>query len=235
MRGYYQAYYDFAKEYRYDALGISCWPKIQKDTLACPIIAKLNQNGIAAACEGDLPSAVSMLLLQYLAQAPAALMDMTAFDENDQTILMWHCGPAAECYADDMGVQLTYSEQPDAAGRVARLGLINDLVFKPQHLTFMRITGEWDSMLLLDGKAFGKEKPSPAGSRGWIGGLRLNRKKIDVIDFVNTIFVQGFQHHYPMVAGDITEELMETAAWLGLTHVPAVVYENYLQTQGDLL
>jgi len=41
--------------------------------------------------------------------------------------------------------------------------------------------------------------------------------------------VQGFQHHFPMVKGDFTEEIMEVMAWLDLKSVDAVPYENYLQ------
>ena len=41
--------------------------------------------------------------------------------------------------------------------------------------------------------------------------------------------VHGFQHHFPVVKGDYTEEVMEVMAWLGLAPVEAVPYENYLQ------
>lgn len=229
---YYKAYSDFCREYRYDALGVSCWPKIQDESnqVACSVIAKLNQNGIPAACEGDLPGAVSMLFMQYITGQPPALMDMASFDEADQTVLMWHCGPAPECYAGGCGASLTYSYQPTGTGAIKKIGLINDLVLKAQPVTFMRVTGEWDTMFLADGKTL-DGKDSPSGSRGWVGGLRLNRREIKVRDFVNTILVQGFQHHYPMMSGDITEELMEAASWLGLSMLKEVQYENYLQNR----
>lgn len=230
---FYKAYYDFCMDYKYDALGVSCWPKIQDENkcLACSIIGKLNQNGIPAACEGDLPGAVSMLLQKYLTEQPTTLMDMSGFDEDDQTVLMWHCGPSPEYYADSNGSVMTYSRQPSSPTSIKVIGLINDLVFKPQRLTFTRFAGEWDEILILDGKATDKPKKSYKGSRGWIGDLRLNRQEISVKDLVNTILVQGFQHHYPMVAGDITEELLEVAAWLDLKPIQVVGYENYLQNK----
>jgi len=60
-----KAYEDFAAENKYDALAISCWPKIQAEfmTCACHSVAKLNQLGIPAACEADIPGALGMLLL----------------------------------------------------------------------------------------------------------------------------------------------------------------------------
>lgn len=66
---------------------------------------------------------------------------------------------------------------------------------------------------------------------GWLGELKLNRKSINARDFIYTILVQRFQHHYPMLFGDITEELMEVAAWLDLKLVVPIEYQNYLQTK----
>jgi len=226
---YYRAYKEFAEENNYDALAISCWPQIKGETLACSIIGKLNQNGIPAACEGDLPGAVSMLMLHYLTGKPGTLMDMCAFDEEDETVLMWHCGPSPEYYADDGGLKTTCSYQPNLAGETLRYGLINKMRFKPGPVTFMRLTGEWDTLFLLDGKSVDYAKDSADGSGGWIGSLRLNRSSIGVLDFANTVLVQGFQHHYPMMEGDLTEELMELSAWLGLKEFKKVSYENYLQ------
>jgi hypothetical protein len=40
---------------------------------------------------------------------------------------------------------------------------------------------------------------------------------------------RGFQHHYPMAAGDISGVCMEMASWLGLGMMQAVEYEDYRQ------
>jgi len=229
---FYKAHMDFAREFNYDALAISCWPKMQEEQnggLSCSVLGKLNQNGLPVACEGDLPGAVSMLLQKYLTGYPTTLMDLSGISEEDQTILMWHCGPSPECYADEKGACLRYSVQPTGDGEEKVLGLIADMVFKPQPVTVMRLTGEWDKILLLDGAIVPNQKCSPDGSRGWMGELRLNRRCITVRDLVNTLLVHGFEHHYPMMAGDITEELMEVAAWLDLKPLEEVKYENYLQ------
>ncbi|MCL2164057.1 MAG: hypothetical protein FWH55_06615 [Oscillospiraceae bacterium] len=228
---YYRAYKDFSADYNYSALAVSCWPQMADTTEAysCSVLSKLNQNGVVAACEGDLPGAVSMLLQKYVIDAPTTLMDLSGLDESDQTVLMWHCGPSPECYADSGGACLQYCRQPAPGGKENVTGMITNMLFKPQHVTFMRITGEWDKIFLLDGKIIDRRKDSPQGSRGWVEELRLNRKSIRVRNLVNTILVQGMQHHYPMAAGDITEELMEAAAWLGLKPVEEIGYENYLQ------
>jgi len=226
---YYKAYTEFAAENKYDALAVSCWPQIKTDALACSVIGKLNEDCLPASCEGDVPGVISMLMLKYITGNPVTLMDMCGIDESDETTLMWHCGPSPEFYADDTGATTQCSYQLNLAGETLSYALMHNMVFKPQPVTFMRITGEWDKMFLLDGNVIDYPKPSPDGSRGWIGNLRLNRKPIKAIDLVETIMTRGFQHHYPMAAGDITAVCMEIASWLGLNMLKSVEYEDYRQ------
>ena len=95
--------------------------------------------------------------------------------------------------------------------------------------TIARLTGESNKMFLASGVMQDGAKASYNGSRGWLGQLKLNRKDITALNFFNTIMVHGFQHHFPMVKGDFTEEVMEVMAWLGLNPIEEVPYENYLQ------
>ena len=226
---YYKAYTDFAAENKYDALAVSCWPQIKVDALACSIIGKLNQDCLPASCEGDIPGAVSMLMLRFITESPVTLMDMCGIDESDETALMWHCGPSPEFFADERGATTTHSYQLNLAGESIAHSLMHDMVFKPQPVTFMRVTGEWDKMFLLGGNVINYPKPSPDGSRGWIGNLKLNGKTVKAIDLVNTILTRGFEHHYPMAAGDISAICMEVASWLGLNMLKSVEYEDYRQ------
>jgi len=228
---YYKALKEFAAEHKYDALAVSCWPQIKPDTLACSIFGKLNQDCIPVSCEGDLPGVISMLMLHYITKNPATIMDMCGIDEQDETVLMWHCGPSPEFYADANGAATTCSYQLNLAGETIRYPLIHDLILKPGPVTFMRITGEWDKMFLLSGNAIDYPKQSPDGSRGWIGGLKLNGKPVGTLDLANTIMTHGFQHHYPMMAGDIANVCMEIASWLNLETMDTVYYEDYRQVR----
>ena len=230
----YKAYKDFIAEYGYDGLAISCWPKFQTDFRfsVCSVVAKLNDDGIVAACEGDLPSAISMLLLKYLSDDASMLMDFSGFDENDETVLMWHCGPASKRYAGKNGFTLgvNYHGLPHEKGKELNCcGIVRDMVFKPGHVTIARITGECDKFFLAEGDFIDYEKKSFFGSRGWMGNLKFDREKISVRDFVNTILVQRFQHHYPIVNGDLTKEIKELAAWLNMRFVKKVSYQEYMQ------
>lgn len=230
----YKAYTDFLRAYGYHALAVSCWPKFQADFnySVCSVVAMLNDDGVPVACEGDLPSAISMLLLKYITDDKTTLMDLVDFDERDQTVLMWHCGPGSKRFAGSKGYQLgvNYHALPHQPGReLSCCGITRDFVFAPGPVTIMRLTGEGNRLFLFDGRFISRKKKTFFGSRGWLGDLRLHGEPVLVRDLINTILVQRFQHHYPIVRGTLTEEIMEMAAWLGMELVSKVEYRNYMQ------
>jgi len=220
----YLALEEIARENDYSGLAISCWPKFQQEYgfSVCSTIGRLNQNGIAASCEGDIPGVLSMLLLNYLNQDCSTLMDLVKLDTQDNSLLMWHCGPTAECWADEKGVSY-------CPHYVDKVGIINDLTFKAQSVTIMRVTDDGSRIFLARGNILKEKKKNFDGSRGWIGNLRILEKKASTLDFVNTIMVNRFEHHYPIASGNLYEQLMEACAWLSLEPIEIVAYQNYLQ------
>ncbi len=233
---FYKAYKEFIAENGYDAIAVSCWPKFQDDFQysICSVLGQLNDEGTVMACEGDVMSAVSMLALKYIADGDVTtLMDLSAFDEKDETVLLWHCGPAAARYCEQNGYRLgcNYSGGAHEPGKgvTSRLGVTRDMVFDENPITVMRLSGECDKMFHMGGEFMLRDKPSFHGSRGWCGNLTLNGEKIGAKDLLNTILVSGFQHHFPVVIGDYTAEVKEFAAWAGLTPIKKVEYADYLQ------
>ena len=229
------AYDEFIKEYGYDAIAVSCWPKFQDEFQysVCAVVGGLNDKGTPTACEGDLTSAISMLLLKYLSDDTTMLMDLGAFDQADDTVLMWHCGPAAKRFCSKNGFQLSVNYHGMAHEEGAKepncCGVTRDMVFDSGEVTVARISGEADELLVASGTFLGNTKPSFHGSRGWMGSLTLNRAPIPALDFVNTLLVRRFSHHFPIVRGNYTRELLEAMAWLGMRPVAAVPYEDFMQ------
>lgn len=233
---FYKAYKEFIAENNYDALAVSCWPKFQDDFAysVCSVVGQLNDEGTVVACEGDVMSAVSMLALKYISGGDVStLMDMSAFDEKDNTVLLWHCGPAAARYCEKNGYKLgcNYSGMAHEPGKgvTARCGVARDMIFDDNPISVMRLSGECDKFFHLNGEFMLRDKPSFHGSRGWCGNLKLNGEDITAKDLVNTVLVSGFQHHFPIVIGDYTSEIKEFAAWAGLTPIKKVPYADYLQ------
>jgi len=210
-----------AQEGRYDALALRCWPEWQSEfhRAPCSTLGRLNQMGIPTACEGDGLGALGMLLLSGIASAPSTIMDMIAFDQEDESILLWHCGPTARFFADEEGVQLTTHFNQ-------RVPVTNDMVFRRDHGTILQVLGDGKRIFLLDGEGMGRDKPSYDGSRGWFNNLRMNRSQVPLLDIINTLMSHGLTHHYTLALGDYTEALMELAAWLGLETLPPVRYSH---------
>jgi len=154
-----------------------------------------------------------------------------AFDELDDTVQLWHCGPTALPFANRDGAGLDFlPENTDAKGKNKRyLRYVHDMTIKGGDATIAMFCNDFDKMFILDGKFIDHAKDRFAGSAGWLGGMSLNRKGIGATDLINTILTLGVQHHYPVVMGNYSKELMEVRAWLGIGAIEALAYEDYLQ------
>ena len=171
-----------------------------------------------------------MLALKYLSNDVSMLMDLSAFDERDNTVLMWHCGPASSRFGQKYTLDANYSGLAHVAGKPPiGSGVARDMVFDKMDATIFRLTGECDKYMVVEGSFLGDSKKSLTGSRGWFGGLTMNGEKISALDLINTIQVSGFQHHYPVIPGRLTDYVKEFAAWLGLKPLKPVPYADYLQ------
>lgn len=233
----YLAYKQIVEEYGYDAIAISCWPKFQDDYKysVCSAIGMLNDDKIVAACEGDLMSAISMLALQEMSDESTTLMDFSAFDEEDDSILLWHCGPSSKkfCKKNGYSISHNFSGMAHEPGQVVGTGIVRDMEFDPGRASVFRFSGDMERYINVTGDFIGNTKMSNCGSRGWFKNLRLNGKKINALDFTNTILSGGFEHHYPVAWGDFSDEIAEMNKWLGIKPVKKIPYENYLQDAED--
>lgn len=220
------------EEQGFKAAAFSCWPKLAtlRNLKPCVANALLDSIGIPSSCEGDMLSAISMLVLKTLANRPIAVMDLPAFDDADDSILLWHCGSAPFEMANEQGIACRYSyraafddkEGDDQDGPVA------DMVYTPGPITVFRFTGESDRFYYFTGEICEAGKKSWDGSRGWVRKLKLYGEPIRSIDLMNTILVNGLPHHYPFTMSDVSVELEEMAAWLGLQRVSRNDYTDYM-------
>jgi len=223
-------YRQLAEERSLDALAISCWPRFQSDyhLAVCSVLGQLNEDGLIAACEGDVTSAAGMLALRYMSgNTVVTLMDLSAVDETDESILLWHCGPTAPSLADEKGVRMQSLWLFDGYGGDG-IGLHNDLVLRPGQATVFGFTTDFDRVLVLGGR-LDNSKSSYVGSRGWFCELHLNDETVTVPDLIETLMASGYQHHYPLVYGDLSGAGLELAAWLGMRPIERRIYRPYLR------
>ena len=212
-----------------DALAVSCWPRFQSDygVAVCSMMGQLNTIGLIASCEGDIPSAVGMLALHYMTGGDVVtLMDLVTVDENDDSVLLWHCGPTSPSLADSRGTRMQSLWLFDD-GKTPPTGLHNDLVLKPGQATVTGFTADFQQLLVLGGE-IDNQKESYTGSRGWFKNLNVAAQKASVPDLVQTLMVSGYQHHYPLAYGDLTSVSLEMAAWMGIKPIKKTNYTDHL-------
>ena len=90
---YYLAARCLADTYGLHALSLNCFPHLKSKI--CLAVAMLNDDGIAAACEGDLHSTILMHLLGRLAGRAAFNGDWLRMYPEQNEVLFSHCGAGA--------------------------------------------------------------------------------------------------------------------------------------------
>lgn len=225
----YLAYQTVAEEMDLDALAVSCWPRFQEEyhLAVCSVVGQLNADTQITACEGDVPSAVSMLALHYMSDDVVTLMDLSTIDPQKERILFWHCGPTPPTLSDEGGNRMgslwlfdDYEGPP--------MGLRNNLVLQPGPVTVMGFTPDFTRMLVLGGR-IADEAPPYVGSRGWLTDLRINGEAVTLPDLVETLMHAHFQHHYPLVYGKYASASLELAAWLNVEPISVQPYTPHLK------
>ena len=234
---FYKAFEDLFVKDGFDAITIGCWPKYRRDfgIVICGIIGRLLENGYLAACEGDIDSALGFLLLNGVSDDMPMVMDISKVDFERDRVLFWHCGSAPGRFAGKDGVHLKNHYKPgrhvSGADEIG-IGIVNDMVYSKSPISVARFTWEYEKMLVFGGHLVDEGDPSFDGSRGWAGDLTLAGESINALDLVNSLLVSRFQHHYPVVRGNWTDEVMEACAWLGISPILKIGYKNYLQNFG---
>jgi len=232
----YLALRDMAKDHDYDALAVQCWPNFQSYYRVAPCMAYSwmgSEDGVAVSCEGDLLGAASMYLLNVLsdAEGSSTLLDMTALDPSSKNMLMWHCGVTPRHFANKDGIKWVDHVTLGRKSEDGPYGVAGDQVFAPQETSVTYIGNDGSSLLVLRADIVENSKKGFDGTRGWFSNFELNKKTISSADLLNTLTVRGHEHHYAVGQGDVTNELMEFAAWKGMRLVEAIPQTDYLQLE----
>ena len=98
----YSAIKKICREERLDAMTIRCFDIVKAcNTTSCLALAKLNDEGIVAGCEGDMQTLMTMLLAKKLLNEPAFMANPSIL--ADETSMFAHCTvPLSMCYKTTM-------------------------------------------------------------------------------------------------------------------------------------
>ena len=170
-----------------------------------------------------------MLLLNYLSgkHGSSTLLDMTALDPDSGTMMMWHCGVSPRHFANKDGIKwVNHTTLGRKSPEGTNYGVAGDLVFGAQDTTVTYVGDDAGTLLVLRSQIVERDVKGFDGTRGWFSQFELNQEPINMWDLVNTLTVRGHEHHYAVGQGDVTNELLELAAWLSGKALQAIAAAN---------
>jgi len=89
--GLHAALRDLVEAEKLDALTIACFDLIREGVTACWALARLPSEGIPAACEGDVPSLIALVLSHLLTGLPGFMGNPVDIDPKGERLLLAHC------------------------------------------------------------------------------------------------------------------------------------------------
>ncbi len=90
----------YIETYHLDAITLRCWNEMETILRVCPcvLLSELNDRGIVASCEIDLCSAITMRAMMLASDEATACLDWNNnYGEDENKVILFHCGPVAQC------------------------------------------------------------------------------------------------------------------------------------------
>jgi L-fucose isomerase-like protein len=219
------AFQKMISNHQASAITFRCWPEVPGKIalMVCSTIGRLNQTDTVAATETDVLGAISMLTLKYLSGRETVLMDLSAWEIQSDSIYIWHCGNIPKSWFDSSGFRLSTHFNRDT------IGVVREGKMKSCEVTALRFLENDSSAFLASGRFSDKGSPLYKGCSAWMNDLKINGRPIKSEDYMNTLLVNAVPHHLSYVDKDLTTDVNEFCAWLGIKIMEPVYYQDYLQ------
>ena len=205
MERFYGALTNVVQDSGHSVIAIKDWPEFFDAEIVggfWPVLGWIQEDGVVMAPEGDVNGAVTMALQKLLTGAIPTLVDISAWNDEENTLTLWHYGGAESLARDadeirycEYGREVEYTLKPGQA-TLARIGL-----YKGQ-LRLLTIGVEMLDRRVTLRRAAGLARPvnTPAG------------------EVVERMLGDGWEHHPCLIYGDVEEELAAVARLAGLPH-----------------
>ncbi len=195
------------EEGRYSAFAVRCWPETftEYGGAVCGPVSMMGERRVPCACEADVYGALTSLILQEAAGAPAFLVDLVDVNLEDGTSVVWHCGQAPISMHD-----------PEFKPRATihsnrRMPLLYEFPLKPGRVTLARVSqARGEQKLVIAG---GEMLRAPLPFSGTSGTFRTDASADAMLD---TVIGSALEHHMALVYGDYRDTLKDVAASLKL-------------------
>ena len=178
-------------KYSLSGFTLRCFDLIEEyKNTACLAFALLNEEGIIASCEGDVPALLTMMLVKSLTNSPSFMANPSKIDLRESTILFAHCTvPLNMCKKYEL---MTHFESGLGIGVRGELDLNKITICKiaPNLKDFLCVKGDIKENLKLDNYCRTQ--------------ILVNMEREDMFDFLKEIF----GNHVIISYGDNKDDLI---------------------------
>lgn len=210
----------WAAEQELDALAVQCWTSIQQNygVCSCTTMSRLGDMGLPAACEADIPGALSMHALQLASGQAAALADWNNLHNDDHNLVnLWHCGVFPKSLGQTRPRLETHPILRDSGAVPAeKAGGIVEVLLAEMPVTLARVThdagGNWQVLV-----AQGRIENNAAATGGSYGWCRIE----NLPGLYRDVLLRHFPHHVALTRGSVGSAVQEAfGRYFGLSVFP---------------
>ncbi|GAB2603345.1 L-fucose/L-arabinose isomerase family protein [Spirosoma areae] len=199
-------YQELANTYQCTALASECWTVMPQvlGVMPCLALAELTEAGLPVSCETDVNGIITSMLLTAAARGktPSFFGEFTMrHPDDDNTELIWHCGPFPHSLRKDDARPRIVQERPNWE-------------IKGGDITIARFDGDRGSYKLFAGHAEGVDGPKTTGTYIWA--------KVDNWPKWERKFMEGpYIHHVSCIHGQYATVLKEACKY-----IPGLEYDS---------
>ena len=205
------------QEHELDAITVYCqslWQKPEIGVVPCLGMSLLMQNGIFCSCEGDVPTALSGMMLEHLTGNQALFTEIWCNDfENDQ-FMLGHSGTMNLGLFEENGQSVRMVRHPWWNGCHGR-GACLEVHMPAGRATLMCLSPMQGSnwrMIVSRGEVT-ERNPVPLGAPNFF--FKMDKP---ITTFLEELASAGAAHHYAMAYGDWTKHLKALATLFSIEY-----------------
>ncbi len=200
----YLALKETTSKHRLSAFAIRCWPELKGNlsglrATPCYALSRLTDEGIIGACEADISSAVTMLLMKRLSGKLPVVLDFNTLNESRNSLTFWHCGAHATSLVKDMK-DITLRHPSEGGQKEVKDGMALECSLPAGAATLAKINREYSKILVCPIQF---TKPS----KEFRGGIAEGILEKPAIGFIKAAITEGMEHHVCAVYENIEREL----------------------------
>ncbi len=201
------AFRDIVKEYRLSAVAVRCWNEFETRFGIAPCVALclLNEVGISAACEVDVPNAVMMRALSLASDSPCMLLDFNNnYGEEKDAAVLFHCGPVPPSMLEGKGEIVEHLMFKKSFGPGTGVG-VNRGKIKSGDITFGSVKTEDGRVCAFVCEGTFTDDPI---EEAFFGTGKVVRKD-NINDVSNFMGTEGYKHHLSITYGQYADVIRE--------------------------